>query len=120
MRSRRSSAMILVDMIGDRNLTHPPRRRLDAVAHRHHLGGSASASATVASSSNEDTRVEDDHVPFLEAGVPVGGHHRPRLSRTGTPPTTTLDHVSARSLQIVGDVVLAALPDIERRLTSGR
>jgi peptidase M28-like protein len=31
-----------------------------------------------------------------------------------------LDHVSARSLQIVGDVVLAALPDIEKRLASGR
>jgi hypothetical protein len=28
----------------------------------------------------------------------------------------TLDNVSAASLQIVGDVVLAALPDIEQRL----
>jgi hypothetical protein len=28
----------------------------------------------------------------------------------------TLDNVSARSLQIVGDVVLAALPDIEAKL----
>ena len=29
-----------------------------------------------------------------------------------------LDHVSARSLQVVGDVVLASLPDIETRLAS--
>ena len=28
----------------------------------------------------------------------------------------TLDSVAARSLQIVGDVVVAALPDIEQRL----
>ena len=28
----------------------------------------------------------------------------------------TLDAVSARSLQVVGDVVLAALPEIEQRL----
>ena len=31
----------------------------------------------------------------------------------------TLDAVSARSLQVVGDVVLAALPHIEARLTKG-
>ncbi len=31
-----------------------------------------------------------------------------------------LDHVSAASLQVVGDVILAALPDLERRLASGR
>ena len=31
-----------------------------------------------------------------------------------------LDHVSARSLQVVGDVVLAAWPDIEKRLASTR
>ena len=30
----------------------------------------------------------------------------------------TLDAVSARSLQVVGDVLLAALPQIEARLTS--
>ena len=31
-------AFVLLDMIGDRNLTIRPRFQLDAVAHRHHLG----------------------------------------------------------------------------------
>ena len=31
-----------------------------------------------------------------------------------------LDHVSARSLQIVGDVVLDALPQIEKQLAATR
>ena len=31
-----------------------------------------------------------------------------------------LDHVSARSLQVVGDVILDALPQIEKRLASPR
>jgi len=31
-------------------------------------------------------------------------------------PDDDLDHVSAASLQAVGDVVLAALPDIEKRV----
>ena len=31
-------------------------------------------------------------------------------------PNDTLDAVSARSLQVVGDVVLAALPQIEMKL----
>jgi hypothetical protein len=32
----------------------------------------------------------------------------------------TLDKVSARSLQVVGDVVLAALPEIEARLLKSK
>ena len=36
-------AMMLVDMIGDRDLAHPPRLELDAVADRHHLGRPRSA-----------------------------------------------------------------------------
>jgi hypothetical protein len=35
-------------------------------------------------------------------------------------PQDTLDKVSARSLQAVGDVLLLALPGIEKRLAAGR
>lgn len=59
--------------------------------------------------------VEDDHRPFLEAGVPAvnlidldyAAWHTAR---------DTIDQVSARSLQAVGNVVLAALPKIQARL----
>ena len=58
-------------------------------------------------------------MPFLRAGVP-----RSTSSTSNNPtwhtPQDDLDHVSARSLQIVGDVVLAALPDIEKRIVSGK
>jgi hypothetical protein len=61
------------------------------------------------------TTVEDDHEPFLAAGVPsvdiidldYDAWHTRR---------DTLDAVSARSMQVVGDVVLASLPAIEQHL----
>jgi hypothetical protein len=65
------------------------------------------------------TTVEDDHIPFLRAGVPavdIIDLENP----TWHTPQDTLEFVNARSLQIVGDVVLAALPDIEKRLASAR
>jgi glutaminyl-peptide cyclotransferase len=59
--------------------------------------------------------VEDDHAPFLRAGVPAA-----LLIDFDFPPWhtagDTLDKVSSRSLEIVGDVLLEALPAIEERL----
>ena len=55
-------------------------------------------------------------MPFIRAGVPAVD-----IIDLDYPTWHTaqddLEHVSARSLQIVGDVVLAALPDIEQRLS---
>jgi Zn-dependent M28 family amino/carboxypeptidase len=59
--------------------------------------------------------VEDDHIPFLQAGVPAVDLIDLDYPAWHTS-SDTLDAVSARSLQVVGDVVLAALPQIERRL----
>ncbi len=61
------------------------------------------------------TTVEDDHLPFLAAGVPsvdlidldYDAWHTSR---------DTLDAVSARSMQVVGDVVFASLPRIEQHV----
>ena len=69
--------------------------------------------------SNELTTVEDDHVPFLRAGIPsvdIIDLDNP----TWHTPQDTIEFVAARSLQIVGDVVLAALPEVEKRLASQR
>ena len=52
-------------------------------------------------------------VGWMEAEFRALGVAHARRGRTAD---DTLDNVSARSLQIVGDVVLAALPDIEARL----
>jgi glutaminyl-peptide cyclotransferase len=69
--------------------------------------------------SPELTTVEDDHVPFLRAGVAAVD-----VIDLDNPTWHTaqddLEHVSRQSLQTVGDVILAALPDIEKRLAEGR
>jgi Zn-dependent M28 family amino/carboxypeptidase len=61
--------------------------------------------------------VEDDHAPFLKAGVPAA-----LLIDFDYPPwhtaDDTLDKLSARSFAVVGDVVLDALPSIEHYLTT--
>jgi Zn-dependent M28 family amino/carboxypeptidase len=62
------------------------------------------------------TTIEDDHLPFLKAGVPAVDLIDLEFEHWHTA-GDTLDAVSARSLQVVGDVVLAALPQIEARLT---
>jgi len=67
--------------------------------------------------SSELTTVDDDHVPFLRAGVPSVD-----IIDLDNPTWHTaqddLAHVSRESLQIVGDVVLAAVPEIQQRLAS--
>ena len=106
-------ALILVDMIGDRDLQI---RREQASS-----TGLTDAIWAAAKSLNlgdvfvdSITPIEDDHVPFLDAGVPavdIIDLDYPPWHTAGD----TLDKVSARSLQIVGDVVYEALPAIEKR-----
>jgi hypothetical protein len=109
-------ALMLLDMIGDRNLT----LRRDANSTPWLVDAVWTAAERLgqrAVFSNELTTIEDDHIAFLRAGVPAVD-----LIDLDYPQWHTaqddLDHVSARSLQVVGDVVLAALPDIEKHLTS--
>jgi hypothetical protein len=64
---------------------------------------------------DEQTTVEDDHLPFLAAGVPsldIIDLDYPQWHRADD----NLDNVAARSLQIVGDTLLASLPEIEAYL----
>jgi Zn-dependent M28 family amino/carboxypeptidase len=64
----------------------------------------------------DTTRIEDDHLPFLAAGVPsvdiIDLEYEPWHTAKDT-----LEAVSARSLQVVGDVILGALPQIEARVS---
>jgi len=64
---------------------------------------------------NASTAIEDDHVPFLSAGVPATDIIDLDYPAWHTA-ADTLDQTSARSLQIVGDVVLGSLGPIEARL----
>ena len=65
-------------------------------------------------SSRARPKIEDDHLPFVKAGVPSVDIIDLEYPQWHTA-EDTLDAVSARSLQVVGDVVVAALPQIEAR-----
>jgi Zn-dependent M28 family amino/carboxypeptidase len=107
-------ALILLDMIGDRELLI--RRDSNSTPWLVDIVWQAAARTGHRSVfSNELTTIEDDHLPFLRAGVPavdIIDLDYPAWHEA----TDTLENVTPRSLQIVGDVVLAALPDIEARL----
>jgi glutaminyl-peptide cyclotransferase len=117
--TKRVRAMILLDMIGYKNLE---------------LGRNETLSTMWLIDAVWDTARElgyddyfingieecdgDDHVPFLNAGIEaldiiqLGSYeywHRPE---------DTLDKISPQSLKIVADVVLASLPRIEERILS--
>lgn len=110
-------ALVLVDMIGDRDLAlhregNSTRWLTDIIwesarqlGYERHFRPST-------------TFIEDDHIPFLQAGVPavdiIDLEYPPWHTRGDT-----MDKVDAKSLQVVGDVVLDALPRIEARLAGG-
>jgi len=107
-------AFVLVDMIGDSDLQI--KRDLNsttwltdiiwAAAQKQQLGAYFRPARV---------QIEDDHMPFMEAGVPsvdIIDLEYPAWHTAGD----TLDAVSARSLQVVGDTLVAALPQIETRL----
>jgi glutaminyl-peptide cyclotransferase len=111
-------ALVLLDMIGDRDLT--VRRDANSTPWLVDIVWAAAARLGHSGTfSNELTTIEDDHLPFLRAGVPavdIIDLDNP----TWHTPQDTLEFVSARSLQTVGDVVLAALPDVEKRLVASK
>jgi Zn-dependent M28 family amino/carboxypeptidase len=107
-------ALILVDMIGDRDLAI--RRESQSTRWLTDLiWASAKRLGVSRHFLDESTPIEDDHVPFLEAGVPAVDVIDLDYPAWHTP-ADTLDQVAARSLQVVGDVVLGALGDIEAYL----
>jgi glutaminyl-peptide cyclotransferase len=111
-------ALILVDMIADRDLTI--RRESDSTPWlTDAIWAAAKRLGRTDAFLDSSTEIEDDHLPFLAAGVPAvdiidGPDDYPPWHTAGD----TLDKVSARSLQTVGEVLLEALPAIEKRVAS--
>ena len=114
--------MINVDMIGDAYLGI--HRDPDAPKWLHSIiWDTAERMGYGKHFSRRGMTIEDDHIPFREAGIPTielidfmyGGSvidHQ----RTWHTPNDTLDKVSAASLQAVGDVIYNALFDIDAYL----
>jgi Zn-dependent M28 family amino/carboxypeptidase len=105
-------ALILVDMIGDKNLNI--RREVQSTDWlKSIIWDTARSLGYTREFPNEDHEVADDHIPYLKAGIPsvdLIDFDYPQWHTAGD----TLDKTSGHSLKIVGDVVYFSLPEIDR------
>jgi Zn-dependent M28 family amino/carboxypeptidase len=117
----RLRALVVADMIGDRDLGI--RREAASTSWLTDLVWSTARRLGHARHFLDERQpVEDDHAPFLDAGVAAtllidfdfGG--RPGENRFWHTEDDTLDKIDAASLRVVGDVIMAALPAIEAEL----
>jgi glutaminyl-peptide cyclotransferase len=111
-------ALVLLDMIGDRDLvikrdSNSTPWLVDII------WGIAGRLGHGATFSNQLAVIEDDHIPFLRAGV-AAVDIIDLENPTWHTPQDDLEHVNAKSLQTVGDVVVAAIPAIEKRIATQR
>jgi hypothetical protein len=114
----RVKAMVLFDMIGDKDLDikregESTRWMVDAIWKTAHGLGYQKQFL------NSEQYISDDHLPFKEAGVPVVDlidfNYGPEHSYWHTN-LDTLDKISGASIKIVGEVVIRALPEIYKHL----
>ncbi|MCZ2073503.1 MAG: M28 family peptidase [Bryobacteraceae bacterium] len=109
---RRVKALINVDMIGDRNLTIQ-QEMLSVASLRQLVWRTAAGMGFGRYFTSDQIATEDDHVPFLRAGVNAidiidfdygsGGESYWHTERD------TMDKLSANSFEVVGKVVLEVL-----------
>jgi glutaminyl-peptide cyclotransferase len=112
-------AMILLDLVGDADLTIL-KETYSYSTYRDLFWAKAKALGYGRYFLPEFVTVADDHLPFVQAGIRsvdlidfmYGGRKVP--GKYWHTAEDTMDKISAKSLQIVGDVVLATLPEIER------
>ncbi len=113
---KRVRALILLDMIGYKNL-QIPRESTGTAWLTDIIWTTARETNHAAQFVNESESITDDHIPFLNAGINAvdliqfGGY-----GEYWHTAEDTLDKISPQSLKAVGDVVLASLPRIEERL----
>jgi len=113
-------ALVLVDMVGDRSLrimreTASTKWLTDTIWAAAKREGYGSVFV------DDATRIEDDHIPFLEAGVQAVDIIDLDYPAWHTA-SDTLDQTSARSLETVGKVLQSSWPAIEAHFsnTTGR
>ena len=111
-------ALVLLDMIGDRDLVI--KRDANSTPWLVDIiWSTASRLGHGSTFSMQLTTIEDDHVPFLRAGV-AAADIIDLENPTWHTAQDDIDHVSAKSLQVVGDVVVAAIPEIEKQILRTR
>lgn len=115
----RIEALVLLDMVGRTDL-HIQDELFSTLALRQIAWSAAVACGHQRHFFQRAEAASDDHLPFLEVGIPSVD----LIDLNGNPywhtPNDTLEHMSPQSLQIVADVVLTMLPEIERRYVLAR
>jgi Zn-dependent M28 family amino/carboxypeptidase len=110
---RRLKGLINVDMIGDKNLDIPQENNGSAALNKL-IWDTASDLGYKAFFISQQISEEDDHIPFIRAGVPAVD-----LIDIDYPPwhtdTDTMDKLSAQSMEIVGTVVYEVIQRLERQ-----
>ena len=112
-------AMILLDMVGDKNLEilkedESSRWLVESI------WGTARRIGFNEQFPNRSHTITDDHIHFLEAGVPavdlIDFDYSDDRGDFWHTKEDTLDKLSPQSLKIVGDVVILSLPMIESQI----
>jgi hypothetical protein len=117
----RVRAMILLDMIGYKNLRLGRDEEMSTPILIEEVWQTASELGYGAQFVDEEEGVGgDDHEPFLKEGIPSLDIIQLSTYEYWHRPEDTLDKISPQSLKTVADVVLASLPRIEQRLTNMR
>ncbi len=108
---RELQALVLVDMVGDKDL-RVLRESASTEWLKSIIWGVAQSLGYGRHFGSENLAIEDDHVPYLNAGIPAVDLIDFDYSPWHTA-ADTLDKTSAESLQVIGDVVLGSLPGID-------
>lgn len=112
-------AMVLFDLVGDCELEIPLEANSDPALYELFAAGAEELTGSPAPFEGRSGPVGDDHVPFLEAGVPavdlIDFTYGPGPSPGAWwhTPEDTLDKVCTESLDAVGEAALEAIPAIE-------
>lgn len=112
-------ALILLDMIGDKDL-EIPREENSSGWLIEAIWATARELGLTKEFSNHTQAITDDHINFLQVGIPSidlidfdYGNDETSYWHTKE---DTLDKISVHSLKLVGDVVLLSLPKIEAQI----
>jgi hypothetical protein len=109
-------AMILVDMIGARNLKVLRETEFSAPWLIDTIWATAKRTGYGATFLDDKYPVDDDHLPFVQAGVPSVDIIDLRDYPQWHTKDDDLAHVGAAGLGAVGNVLVAAAPEIEKKI----
>jgi Zn-dependent M28 family amino/carboxypeptidase len=115
---RSIEAMVLFDLVGDCDLQLPREQSSDQDLYAAFADASEETDGDAEPFEGTTAPVDDDHVPFLEAGIPAVDLIDFTFGSGGTPgaywhtPQDTVDKVCAESLDAVGEAAARAVPEL--------